>query len=286
MRALLAIAAALFGLVSGNGVGHSTLVIPCGAGVVVQADWYKPSGTPNGLVWLQHGYGGSKANVAELAGVIARNTGAVVVAPSISAVNRGDGCWLLGPQMEQAVARMFADRRALQTSASAAGAGTLPEAAVLAGHSAGGNLALTAAGYGAPVRAVVMFDGAAGSDDHGQQAADALAALGADGIPVLDVASEPHNACPNRQPWLYHDVRDSLVEARPGRFVGVYLTGGRHMDALGYSEWGAMLLCGWSAGENVAAAQQLGSDWIGSALSGTGDWQRVPDGNATAVALG
>src|SRR5262249_5664303 len=109
-------------------VGHSTLNIPCGSGVQAPADWYMPSGTPSGLVWLVHGWLGTKSDVAPLAQAIATRTGALVVAPSLSPWPwEQGGCWMSGEPLERAVAGLFTDRTALTASARAAGwAAALP----------------------------------------------------------------------------------------------------------------------------------------------------------------
>jgi pimeloyl-ACP methyl ester carboxylesterase len=157
----------------------------------------------------------------------------------------------------------------LRESAAAAGITVLPEATVLAGHSAGGNLALAAAGYltGRPgferIRAVVMLDGGAGDDaSHAGVALE----LVPDSLSVLQIASPRGSAC-IPQPV----VTDALVAARPGRFVGVTIVGGNHLDATGYDPFNltGYLVCGWPRQENVAAVRQIAGDWIRNALTGS-----------------
>lgn len=273
--------------------GQSTLVIPCGSGVAAPVDWYKPSVAATGLVWLEHGYLSSKGDVAALAQGIARSTGALVVAPTVSSTTT-DPCSIDTTALHQAVAQLFVNRAALAASATAAGwTQPLPGPFVLAGHSSGGNLALDAARYlagtaaFADLRAVVMFDGAS-QDATGVQATQALATLtGGNWRPVLQIAA-PATPC---NP--YTPVTRALVAARPGQFMGVRLENGQHLDAIGYVNFLGNLLCGWPRAENVAAVPQIASDWITNALTGSTlgivggtPGQRVPVGAATAVVLG
>jgi pimeloyl-ACP methyl ester carboxylesterase len=266
-------------------VGHSSLAIPCGA--PVQADWYKPSGTPTGLVWVQHGFVSSKTDVAGFAQDLATHTGALVVAPTITSTST-DPCWMGGTAVEAAAASLFAgDRAALMASARAAGwTGPIPQRFVLMGHSLGGNFAATVASRlttQADLRAVVMLDG--GSLDNGAQTSAALAALS--GKTVLDVASPPGSTC------KLGDLAPILVAARPGQFVGVQLVNGLHLDAIGYSNLLGNIVCGWPRSENIAAVQTIASQWTTNALTGaTGGiiagtpGQRISVGGATAVVLG
>lgn len=260
-------------------VGHATVATGCGPALPV--DFYWPSTAPTGVVWLTHGWLGTKDGFGELAGQIVARSGAIVVAPTVPSFDPGDGCWIFGAPMQQAIAQVIAGRTELERAAAAAGyRGALPARIVMAGHSAGGNLALAVAGY-TPVQAVVMFDGAAGSIGGGQ-AAQALTSYQG---PVYDVASEDNLADPG--------VLRALEQARPGRFVGVYIVGGRHLDAIGYSNWIAMwLLNDWPTNPaNVTAAQQIGADWIRDALTGTDvgvygvAGQRFTVAGATAVTL-
>jgi hypothetical protein len=74
---------------------------------------------PTGIVWLQHAFFQTKDNLVALAQSIAANTGAIVVAPTITSNPLATGgCWINGPPMARAVADLFvAEPSALQTSA-------------------------------------------------------------------------------------------------------------------------------------------------------------------------
>ena len=151
--------------------GTSTLTLPCDCAQTLKTDWYFPnqSTEPVGLIYLQHGFFRSKTNVSALAVALAERTNSVVVAPTVTSHPfAAGGYWINGEPMQHAIASLFTgDRAALGASASAAAGETvtLPTPFVIAGHSAGGNLAAAVAGFTtengavADLRAVIMFDG-------------------------------------------------------------------------------------------------------------------------------
>jgi hypothetical protein len=253
-------------------VGHSTLEIPCGPdGVTVPADWYFPTGgtaPPTGLIYLNHGFFRSNDNVAALATTLAQETNSIVVAPTTSSnFVDCDGCWVNGEPMQRAVADLFVgERKALNASATAAGYdGTLPEDFVLAGHSAGGNLATAAAGYTvdngsvAYLKAVILFDAV---DNNGAMET-ALAKL-PDDVPVLQIAS-PCSICN-----AFGSGTKALVAARPGQFVGVMMKDGTHLDAEGSNtDILAELACGIPRPRNVDAVPNIAAGWIVDAFTGS-----------------
>ena len=278
-------------------VGHAPLVIPCGtSGTPVPASWFFPDRRrPTGVVWVQHGFFRAAANVLTLARYIAGHTGAIVVAPTIgSNPFAAGGCWINGPPMAQAVAALFAgSREALQRSADTARGHhvTLPRPFVLTGHSAGGNLATSAAGNttlpgGAirQLRGVVLYDAV----DFGGAMAAALGRLsGSDFRPVLQFAAPP-SGCN-----AFGSGTNALLTARPDSFVGVQLVGGTHVDAEGPdSDPLAMLACGIPRPENVVALRSIAADWIRNALTGSArgivggtPGERIDVDGATAVVL-
>lgn len=181
----------------------------------------------------------------------------------------------------QRAAAAFIAGPGLEQSARAAGwARAFPTGLVMAGHSAGGIFALTTAAYATgsrEVRAVVMLDG-----EGGDMAAEEAPALHAYPGPVWTVAAPPT-----------HPGTATLVQQRPGEFVGVELVNGCHLDATG-NRLASLLLTGcWLRTENIAAVQTVASDWIRNALTGTHDGitagtpgQVVSVGAASAVVLG
>lgn len=267
-------------------IGHSTLTIPCGCdGTTVDALWYVPNQdtAPEGLVYLQHGFFRNNRAMSALAVEIAERTNSVVVAPTLSSnFLTGNGCWINGEPMQQAVAELFEDdRAALTASAFAAGyAAPLPRRFVLSGHSAGGGLAVTVAALlrdDDDLAGVVMFDGVTSRE----RMAASLTALPLD-LQVLQIAAPP-------SAWnAFGEATDTLVVFRPGQFVGVLLEGGTHIDSEGSSSDPlARLLVGTPRPANVAAVPVLAAQWITTLLDGgrmTGAPEHPVPG-ATAIPL-
>jgi hypothetical protein len=253
-------------------VGHSNLSVPCGWGVNVPVDWYFPSSSPTGLVWLTHGWSGQKADMGPMAQAISDRDNVIVVAPTISSSPlEWFGCWELGAPMQQAIASLFAgNRAALLASARAAGyQGVLPGPFVLAGHSAGGQLALAAAGYmvGTPtfgsLRAVVGLD-AGGDLAQGEAAMAVLPGT----LPIWNIAS-PVGQAPT-------GFTGPLRSARPGQFIGLQVESGCHLDATGAALGGSEWFLSWWFGcklqpWNFAAYKTIVSGWILRALTGFPD---------------
>ncbi len=276
--------------------GMSTLDVGCGCGQQLEADWYFPNQPeePVGTIYLQHGFLRSKSNMSGLAVQLAEHTNSIVVVPTVSSNPLDpDGCWINGDPMHRAVANLFSgDRTALTDSASAAAGRpvTLPRQYVIAGHSAGGNLAAAAAGYTTTsdavgdLRAVVMFDGV---DNGGAIASAAGRLTGAYDRPIYQIAGE----CSSCNAFGSGTV--ALTDARPDRFVGVRLEGGTHVDAEGSSAGPlAWLACGYPQPRNVEAVPAIAAGWIVDAFTGSDvgvygePGQRIPVGGATAVVLG
>ncbi|MDA2892566.1 alpha/beta hydrolase [Mycolicibacterium sp. BiH015] len=286
-------------------VRTSSLNLPIGAGRPVQADWYFPEDADEStrLVYLQHGFLASAPMYSYTAARLAERTNAIVVAPSLTSnFFAPDAAWVGGSTMHRAVADLFlGDRAALHESASlAAGyAIDLPTTFVLVGHSAGGSMVTSVAGFMADngaisdLAGVVMLDGVepAGS----RLVSEALAKLRGDNDrPIYLISSE-------RYFWSRGgDMADKMQLARPDRFNGVGLTGGLHID---YMEGGnrlvqfaQYLVGGFSLSRNIDAAEDITAGWVDDLFSGTtargiygkpGDAIAVatPSGTATAVVL-
>jgi hypothetical protein len=267
--------------VSGVQVGSSTLAIPYGDGVVAPADWYFPTqvdGTidAQGVIWLQHAPGATGGALSALAVDLARQTNSIVVAPSLPT----DMNWsLAGEAALRAVASLFAgDRLALAASAAAAGyagaAGELTGKFVLAGHSAGGGfVTAVAADYAAHNLAstdlvgVIMYDGVSrGAFDGSGSFAAQVAALDGRSIPVYQLAAPA-------QLWnAYGATTNALLTVDPGRFRGVVLTGGAHVDAMVGSNPAddivAQRLTTESLPGDAMAARTLTAGWINDLYAG------------------
>ncbi|MGE2733462.1 lipocalin family protein [Mycolicibacterium vaccae] len=269
------------GPVTGVKKTRASLTIPVGSREYnARADWYLPtqadgSTTATGVIWLQHGFLGSKASVSALARNLSQQTNSIVVAPNLPSFPglACMACWINGAAMQQGVATMFVgDRSALNSSAGAAGyQGTLPEDFVLSGQSSGGGFATSVGGFYAAdptatggLRGIVMFDGVAW---RGRLTA-ALQSLEDPFVPIYQVASPS-------SPWNDNSgTTNELVAARPGQFVGVTLARGSHADALiggnPLLDLFAQLVSGFSPPGNTAAATTLATGWINDLYRGLG----------------
>ncbi len=266
--------------VTGVSTGRAALTIPVGPkGYKTRADWYLPtqsdgSVAATGVIWLQHGFLGSKSSLSKLAQTLSLQTNSIVLAPNISSFPLAcASCWINGVPMQEAVASMFlGDRASLTASANMAGySGVLPEDFVMSGHSAGGAFATAVGGYYADdvpgsgsLRGVVMFDGFG----FNGVVANALQSLDDPFVPVYQVAAPP-------QPWNSSGATtQELVAARPGQFVGVTLAGGSHVDSLiGGSpifDFFAQLVTGVSPRGNTQATYTLATGWINDLYQGLG----------------
>lgn len=258
-------------------VRSTSLHIDCGDGYDVPADWYIPAGAaeeaPERLIYLQHGFLGSGAWYSYTAANLAERTNSIVVVTSLSSNPLScDGCALNGVPMRQAIANLFLDDNpALADSARRAGyTGPLPQRVVLAGHSAGGGLAVAVAGFMidngtvGKLAGVLMYDGV----PAGNEIPDTLSRLSAD-IPVYNLAAQPYSW--NRQGL----ASGQLVAARPGKFVGVEVVGGLHSDSVQGGnpiiQFGVYLITGFSSALNVEAVQTLAAGWVDDMFTGTQD---------------
>ncbi|WP_245906371.1 lipocalin family protein [Mycolicibacterium palauense] len=267
--------------VTGVKTSHAKLTIPVGTrDLTTRADWYFPtqadgSVAATGVIWLQHGFLGTKFLYTALAETLAQQTNSIVVAanlPSFPALRCG-GCWINGPGTQQAVAELFlGDRATLTSSATAAGLqGMLPEDFVLSGHSAGGGFATAVGGYyeddptnDGSLRGVVMFDGFS----FPGVVPNALQSLDDPYIPVYQIAAPP-------QLWnLNGAITKELVAARPDTFVGVTLAHGSHVDSLlggnPLVDFFAQLVTRFSPPGNTAAVHTLATGWINDLYQGLG----------------
>lgn len=267
--------------VTGVKTGRAPLTIPVGTrDYTARTDWYLPtqadgSTAATGVIWLQHGFLGSKSMVSALARTLSQQTNSIVVAPTLPSLPgfSCSGCWINGEPMQQAVATMFlGDRTALTSSAAAAGyLGALPQDFVLSGHSGGGGFATSVGGFYAAdptssgdLRGVVMFDGVAWRG----RLSSALDSLSDPFVPVYQIAAPS-------SPWNSSSrTTRELVAARPDQFVGVTLARGSHADAViggnPILDLLAQLVAGVSPPGNTAAATLLATGWTNDLFAGRG----------------
>jgi hypothetical protein len=281
-------------------VSSSTLVIS--PGNEVAADWYFPThGQPTRLIYLQHGILASGPMYSYTAAYLAERTNSVVVATTITSNPFAQGgLWLGGDNTHQAVARLFLDDNRTALNASLATATlkvgvqslTVPTEFVLVGHSLGGGFAPGVAGHYAEGLVARRADGAdavtepAGNDLAGVVLLDAVpfwpitpnamdrlkeleesnAGDADDYIPVYEIGA----------PWNFlnslSSVNEELTNARPGKFNGVVINGGVHMDGmLGGNpliQAAAYLVAGVPRAENPPAVQLLMAGWINDMFAG------------------
>ena len=259
--------------------------ITLSTGQRVAANWYYPKvddgdPPPTQMILLNHGLLALGPMYSYTAAHLAEETQSIVVTPSLpSNVFAGDTYWLGGTGMASAIADLFVgDRAALTRSALDAGYATqygldpakakLPQQFGLAGHSLGGNLVAAAAGFLAENRAaddlvgVIMLDGV----PTGTTMVDALRklddyeALTGHYIPIREIGAPPN---------LFNstsDVNEALTAARPGRFNGVVLTDGVHMDSMRGGnpliQFAAYLVAGFPQPQNPPAVDALTAQWF------------------------
>lgn len=267
-------------------VRSSTILLSNGQRL--KANWYYPDGdaVPDKLIVLQHGFLALGPMYSHTAANLAQTTGAIVVTPTIPSNFFGsDDSWLGGEGMAAAVAGLFVgDRLALNDSARAAGFLTrygadaeLPEKFGLAGHSLGGQLVSAAAGYLVDNGAVEDLVGVITLDGvpTGSTMAVALAKLqayeDATGryIPVREIGA------PSNMFNSVSNVKEALNAARPGRFNGVVLSGGVHMDSMRGGnpiiQFAAYLVAGFPKPQNPPAVAQLSAQWFNDWFAGDTD---------------
>jgi hypothetical protein len=272
-------------------VSSSTLVVS--PRNELDADWYFPTtGQPERLIYLQHGILASGPMYSYTAAYLAERTNSVVVVTTITSNPFADnGMWLGGDNMHNAVAQLFLDdnRQALNTSLSEATlkAGrqelTVPKDFVLVGHSLGGGFAPGVAGHYAEGLVARRADNQDGEDTANHLAGVVML----DAVPFYPIMPnamgrlqqlEDDTGDPNDYVPVYEigaplnylnafsSVNDELTIARPGKFNGVVVNGGVHMDGmLGGNpliQAAAYLVAGIPQPQNPPGVQLMMAGWI------------------------
>lgn len=270
-------------------VRNSTILLSNGQRL--KANWYYPEGdaVPDKLIVLQHGFLALGPMYSHTAADLAASTGAIVVTPTIpSNFFGGDDHWLGGEGMASAIADLFDDdRAALTDSALAAGFATrygldpatakLPQKFGLAGHSLGGQLVSAAAGYlvdngaAADLVGVITLDGVPTGNTMAVALGKLQAYEDATGryIPVREIGAPANNFN------SVSNVKEALNAARPGRFNGVVLSGGVHMDSMRGGnpviQFAAYLIAGFPQARNQTAVGLLATQWFDDWFAGDTD---------------
>jgi hypothetical protein len=263
------------------------------------ADWYFPSGAPQGLVWLQHGFARANDHVADLASKYAA-AGYLVFAPTLPTANLF-GCTLenIGNNTDFLgnVADLFAKmgdpsgklgRSFAKARAEAGRPGlTLPGSLVFSGHSAGGEAVSYVAGRlrsdsasaWARLRGLVLLDPVksfiGNNLDTGLKAVDGTGRM-------IRTISGPDGTCNNSGSGT--DTVQADVHAP---FVGVRLPDGAHTDAEGAStDTVGTLACGTPKAANVTVLQTFAVAWAKDAFNGTQTAAYLPGGSYYQSQLG
>ncbi|MFG1855744.1 hypothetical protein ACGFJT_28200 [Actinomadura geliboluensis] len=272
---------------------QTTVEIRCAFTTLNQsADWYFPSGAPQGLVWLQHGFARANDHVADLASKYAA-AGYLVFAPTLPTANLfgctlqniGNNTGFLGN-----VADLFAKMgdpsdklgRSFATAKAQAGRPelALPGSLVFSGHSAGGEavsyvagrLRTDGAGAWARLRGLVLLDPV--KSFIGANLETGLEAVDGTGR-VIRTISGPDGTCNNGGSGT--DAVQADVHAP---FVGVRITTGAHTDAEGAStDSVGTLACGTPKAGNVAILQTFAVAWAKDAFNGTQTAAYLPGGS-------
>lgn len=260
-----------------------TIDIPCATTTLQQsADWYLPTRTPKGMVWIQHGFARTNSNVAQLATAFA-DSGYLVFAPALPFMDLA-GCTLqnLGDNTGflDNVATLFgtatdpngALARSLTDAAARAGmvAPQLPNDFVFVGHSAGAEAVAFAAHRlhvahpesFAHLRGLVLLDPV--KSFLGDNTDRALADLDPTDLPILTIAAAPSlcNNLGSGTTAVQHQLH------RP--FLGISVSDGMHTDAEGTSSDSlGTLLCGTPSIANTTMLRTLALGWTGDFLTGT-----------------
>lgn len=246
-------------------------------------DWYIPtSGTPKGLIWLQHGFSENKGHWSTYAPKLAA-AGYVVFATTLPTADLF-GCTVQNignnrPYLNN-IASMFGSAAggsgglvsSFRNAVGRAGRSglALPSRWGFVGHSAGGeavayvtNRIRTNHGNAfARLGGIVLEDPV--NSFIGSNLSDALGGLASSNLSVLTLASPP-GSCNNNQSGI------ALVTQRLANrpFRGAQITTGTHIDVFGAGA-GPVLraACGTPQTKNVNAAQTLTTAWLVDQLAG------------------
>lgn len=267
--------------------------IPCATTSVRQdVDWYFPAGAPRGTAVVVHGFGATKDQYRELATALAAD-GDLVFVPTLPLMDLR-GCALSSVIPNKGFLDNIAGvlghghdsggalERSFRAAAEQAGRpdAQLPERLVLVGHSAGGDAVfrigeqLATVYGGAGLAGLVQLDPVRGFDTTVTD--DSLAALAPSGLPI-EVIATPPSLCNNGTSGT-----EAMRKALPGRFLGIEMTTGSHVDALGTADkvvaGAAGLFCGTVTERNAALTREFATTWVHDELTGARTADYYPGG--------
>ncbi|MEP9416273.1 alpha/beta hydrolase [Gordonia sp. VNQ95] len=265
-----------------------------GAPKQVPVTWYLPAGQPTGLVWLQHGFSRTAANLD----VEARNyaaSGLLVAAPTLDSVSV-NGCGIAfnasdntafirqmalefghAVEPDSAVGRSFARASAQAHRPDL----TMPAQLVFSGHSAGGEFVLTAANQlrtADPeayrrLAGLVLFDPV--NSFLGNNFYTSAKELGAAELPIRVIASQPSvsNTGGLGVTWLSQTTRQD--------FLGVRLVTGVHIDVESDSTdlIGELSELAVPRPRNGRVIRRLSAQWADDLITGTRTPAYYPGGS-------
>jgi hypothetical protein len=256
-------------------------------------DWYFPSGTPTGLVWIQHGFSESKNDLEALAQHLA-GQGALVMATTLPTAdmfgctveNVGNNTGYLNN-----VADVFGTKdnpndklgKSFTNAKNAAGRSslTMPTKMVFIGHSVGGEavsyianrLRTNHPSAWSQLKGVVLEDPV--PSFIGSNLANGLNGLKSSTQVPIYLTASPDSSCNNDGAGI--DTAIGILNNRP--FHGALVTTGRHTDVLGSSASGlATLGCGTPDAPDTAAVFGLTAGWVGGFFAGSVDPSYLPGG--------
>jgi hypothetical protein len=282
-------------------VATSTLATTCDhRPTSVPVRWYIPTGTPTGLVWLQHGFARTADNLRVLASSYA-DSGLLVAATSLDAISVS-GCGVAfnatdNTEFIRDLSLTFAHgnrphsavERSLAAAARTTGhlAQTVPDSLLFSGHSAGGEFALTAADAVRTadpadyrrLRGLMLFDPV--NSFLGNNFHNSARELGEAGLPIRVIASQPSlsNTFGQGVRWIEQTTRQN--------FLGVALTTGVHIDVEGDSTDLIGIASEFAAprSRNGRVLRRLATHWTADLISGHRTAAYYPGGSYYTLLL-
>jgi hypothetical protein len=265
------------------------------AGLTYQTptDWYLPTGTPKGLVWLQHGFTEDKDVWGEYGTKLA-TAGYAAMATTLPTADIF-GCTVENIGNNTAylnnIASLFAGAgsttsaigKAWSDALGKAGKPSAPIPSKLAfvGHSAGGEavtyianrLRTNHASTFAKLKGLVLEDPVKSFIGDNMDAS--LAGLNTTLLPIYALASPPYSCNSNQSGSI--SVSTKLTTRT---FHGSVITTGSHGDVFGASVPGTVTAaCGTPQAKNTAATQTLTSAWLADEIAGTHTASAYPGGS-------